>query len=75
MTAIQLPAPQLDKGALSGIYIFYMARIIISIPQELLDELDKYVKENQYNRSECIRHAIRLLIKKLEKDLLEVKDA
>lgn len=45
-----------------------MARIIISIPQELLDALDQFTKENQYNRSECIRHAIRLLIKKQQEE-------
>lgn len=39
-------------------------RIIISIPQELLDQLDVYAKENNYNRSECIRHAVRELIQK-----------
>lgn len=37
-------------------------RIIISIPQELLNILDEYAKDNNYNRSECIRHAIRELI-------------
>lgn len=41
-----------------------MARIIISISDELLKSLDKYVGENQYNRSECIRHAIRELLNK-----------
>ena len=37
-------------------------RIIISLPAELLIDLDEYVKKNKYNRSECIRHAIRDLI-------------
>lgn len=40
-----------------------MARIIISLPQELLDELDQYSDTNMYNRSECVRHAIRKLMK------------
>ena len=37
-------------------------RIIMSLPQELLDALDAYCKEHNYNRSECIRHAIRELV-------------
>jgi metal-responsive CopG/Arc/MetJ family transcriptional regulator len=41
-----------------------MARIIISLPSELLEELDDYCDNHKYNRSECIRHAIRLLIQK-----------
>jgi metal-responsive CopG/Arc/MetJ family transcriptional regulator len=39
-----------------------MARIIISLPSELLDELDNFATEQFYNRSECIRHAIRIMI-------------
>jgi len=39
-----------------------MARIIISLPSELLEQLDDYATEQFYNRSECIRHAIRLMI-------------
>ncbi len=39
-------------------------RIIISLPPELLEELTTYCDENNYNRSECIRHAVRELIKK-----------
>ena len=39
-----------------------MARIIISLPKELLTELDKHCKEHQYNRSEFIRHAVRTLM-------------
>ena len=37
-------------------------RIIISLPPELLVELDAYCKKHNYNRSECIRHAVRQLI-------------
>lgn len=40
-----------------------MARIIISLPESLLADFDKFVLDNQYNRSECVRHAMRLLIK------------
>jgi metal-responsive CopG/Arc/MetJ family transcriptional regulator len=41
-------------------------RIIISLPPELLEELSSYCEQNNYNRSECIRHAVRELIKKNE---------
>jgi metal-responsive CopG/Arc/MetJ family transcriptional regulator len=44
-----------------------MARVIFSLPSELLEELDTYVEKNKYNRSECLRHAIRLLVQKEEK--------
>lgn len=40
-----------------------MARVIISIPDELLEELDTYARENTYNRSELVRHAIRHLLR------------
>jgi len=40
-----------------------MARVIISIPDELLEELDSYAHQNTYNRSELVRHAIRLLLR------------
>lgn len=46
--------------------IYTMSRIIISLPDELLNELDKYAKFHLYNRSECVRHAIRLLIENQE---------
>ena len=39
-------------------------RVIISLPADLLTALDGFVKANQYNRSECIRHAIRELLQK-----------
>lgn len=39
-----------------------MKRILISIPPELLTQIDQYCKDNQYNRSELIRHALRLLV-------------
>jgi len=37
-------------------------RIIISLPEELLIELDDFCIKHNYNRSECIRHAVRELI-------------
>ena len=42
--------------------IYSMSRIIISIPQELLDDLDNFSKDQSYNRSECVRHAIREML-------------
>lgn len=43
-----------------------MARIIISLPVELLQELDQYAGNRMYNRSECIRHAIRMMVQREE---------
>ena len=40
-----------------------MKKILICIPTELLSQVDQYSKDNNYNRSELIRHALRLLIK------------
>lgn len=37
-------------------------RIILSLPEDLLFELDAYVERHKYNRSECIRYAIREII-------------
>lgn len=39
-------------------------RIIISLPLELLEELDLFCHRYNYNRSECIRHAVRELIER-----------
>lgn len=45
-------------------------RIIISLPIDLLKDLDIFCKEHNYNRSECIRHAVRELIEhKKEKNV------
>jgi len=46
-----------------------MARIIISLPDELLAELDNVVSNEHYNRSELIRHAIRELLKEKNEEL------
>lgn len=43
-------------------------RIIISLPKELLELLDVYCKEKKYNRSECIRHAIRIIVEPKRKE-------
>jgi len=41
-----------------------MAKVIISLPDELLVKVDAYCKENEYNRSEFIRHSMRAIISK-----------
>ena len=41
-----------------------MKRIAISLPYELMHEVEDYCKENHYTHSELIRHALRLLILK-----------
>jgi metal-responsive CopG/Arc/MetJ family transcriptional regulator len=44
-----------------------MAKIIISLPDELLAKVQAFCDENDYNRSELIRFALRNLIKKADK--------
>lgn len=51
-----------------------MAKIIISLPDELLNKVDLFCVDNDYNRSEFIRYALRKLIqaaakKELKKDV------
>ena len=41
-------------------------RIIISIPQELLNKLSDYCKEHGYTRSEFIRYSVRQLMSRNE---------
>lgn len=36
-----------------------MARVLISLPDKLLEALSNYCVSYNYNRSECIRRAIR----------------
>jgi metal-responsive CopG/Arc/MetJ family transcriptional regulator len=50
-----------------------MAKIIISLPDELLEKVDLYCTENDYNRSEFIRFALRKLIKRAEKAKKDVE--
>jgi metal-responsive CopG/Arc/MetJ family transcriptional regulator len=40
-----------------------MAKMIISLSDELLEATDSYCKKFRYNRSEFVRHAIREIIK------------
>ena len=44
-----------------------MSKIIFSLPDELLDKVDVFCIDNDYNRSEFIRFALRSLIKKEKK--------
>lgn len=39
-----------------------MAKIIISLPDELLKKVDQYALLKNYNRSELIRYALREII-------------
>lgn len=41
-----------------------MAKIIISLPDELLSKVDEYCKDNEYNRSEFIRYSMRSVLEK-----------
>jgi metal-responsive CopG/Arc/MetJ family transcriptional regulator len=44
-----------------------MAKIIISLPEELLIKVDAYCRVNEYNRSEFIRYAMREVLLKIIK--------
>ena len=39
-----------------------MAKILTSLPNDLLLDIDKYCKEHRYNRSEFLRFASRTII-------------
>lgn len=41
-----------------------MAKIIISLPDKLLQKVDAYSREHKYNRSEFIRFALRKIVDK-----------
>ena len=41
-----------------------MTRILLSLPDPLLNDINSYCKTFHYNRSEFMRHAARLLIEK-----------
>lgn len=41
-------------------------KIIISLPEDLITTIDTYIQKNDYNRSEFIRYAIRVVLKKDE---------
>ncbi|WP_048600897.1 CopG family ribbon-helix-helix protein [Rubeoparvulum massiliense] len=42
-------------------------RIVISIPQNLLSEVDGFVRQDRSNRSEFIRQAMRMYVKERKK--------
>jgi metal-responsive CopG/Arc/MetJ family transcriptional regulator len=41
-----------------------MARVLISLPDDLLKELDDYTKKEHYNRSEFLRYFLRGFLNK-----------
>ena len=43
-----------------------MTRILLSLPDTLLHDINDYCKTHHYNRSEFIRHAARLLVEKTD---------
>jgi metal-responsive CopG/Arc/MetJ family transcriptional regulator len=43
-----------------------MTRILLSLPDSLLQDINTYCKTHHYNRSEFMRHAARLLVEKIE---------
>jgi metal-responsive CopG/Arc/MetJ family transcriptional regulator len=45
-----------------------MPKVIISISEPLLTVVDKYCDQYKYNRSEFFRHAVRMVMKEVEKD-------
>lgn len=45
-----------------------MPKVIISLSEPLLNVVDKYCEQYKYNRSEFFRHAVRMVIKEVEKD-------
>jgi metal-responsive CopG/Arc/MetJ family transcriptional regulator len=39
-----------------------MAKVIISLPDELLEKVDRYCDDFEYNRSEFVRFALRAIV-------------
>ena len=46
-------------------------RVLISLPEDLLNQVDKYCKDNNYLRSEFIRYILRTFLN--PEELVEVK--
>jgi len=44
-----------------------MAKVIISLPTELLKSVDIYCGDHKYNRSEFVRFALRAIVDKKDK--------
>ena len=47
-----------------------LKKVLITIPEDLLNEADKFVRGEKTNRSEFVREAIRLYIKEKRRSLL-----
>ena len=43
------------------------SKVIISLPTELLEKVDKYCGDHEYNRSEFVRFALRAIVDKKDK--------
>lgn len=44
-----------------------MAKVIISLPDELLNKVDQYCGDFKYNRSEFVRFALRAIVDSKER--------
>ena len=51
-----------------------MAKIIISLPDDLLTKVDSYCKEHEYNRSEFIRFAMRSILNNPTREIIIKQD-
>jgi metal-responsive CopG/Arc/MetJ family transcriptional regulator len=50
-----------------------MAKIIVSLSEELLKEIDAYCRNFKYNRSEFVRHTVREVLKNIHDNTIEDK--
>ena len=50
-----------------------MAKVIVSLSEELLKDIDAYCEKFKYNRSEFIRRAIRSVLYKIYDNTIEDK--
>lgn len=55
-------------------YTVSMAKIIISLPDDLLSKVDAYCVDNEYNRSEFIRHAMRAVLNNPTREIIIKQD-
>lgn len=49
-----------------------MVKVLVCLPKQLLDTVDAYCQENNYNRSEFLRYAMRIAIGEIKKE--KIKD-
>ena len=47
-----------------------LKKVLITVPEDLLNEADEFVREEKTNRSEFVREALRLYIKEKRRSLL-----